>query len=453
MTTNYKYDVFISYSRKDYMDSNKSLIPNNIISTIKATFEDNNITYWMDEKGNMTGMEYGPIIAEKIKESEVFLFICSENSVNSKWVNRELCVADENDKRIIPFICDDKSYKDNRVTMFTSSLDRIEYYLNPPKGLEKLIESIQIHKKVKEESPGSTTLSHPNSRDCNPITPITSYLSKDSAEHEINISLPDKEVPIIVFAGPKSAGKTSAMIRLCSYLKKKRFTVKPNPTFRPDSLYNEVLDAFNPMIESNLAPCRTSISGTILVDIFPDGLLKNLYSKFFKKNIKVCQMIDTSGIFFTNRKELPLFYHSILNAHNRIFWLLLADPELSDTDSKKAYAERVKYILNRRPETDHFTILLNKIDTTELMGRHGEIKDKQVLSFLSQEYPDLIELFKEKRKIIAFISPFDCDIVPFQTGSYGPDGHFVPSNDSFPKKIVEEIFEEIFEKTKLFNPR
>ena len=36
-----KYDVFISYSRKDYVDINENIIKGNVISRIKELFKEN----------------------------------------------------------------------------------------------------------------------------------------------------------------------------------------------------------------------------------------------------------------------------------------------------------------------------------------------------------------------------------------------------------------------------
>lgn len=144
-----KYDIFISYSRHDYKDENKNEIPGNVISVIKKKLEQCGISYWMDEEGNLTGKKFAHIIAGKIRESMAFLFVCSQNSVASRWVDRELSVADTLDKHIIPLICDN-SYLDDKVIMFTSSLDRIEYFTNPEKELEKLISTIEKDKKELE---------------------------------------------------------------------------------------------------------------------------------------------------------------------------------------------------------------------------------------------------------------------------------------------------------------
>ena len=140
------YDVFISYSRKDYVDKEGKEIPGNVISIIRETMQKHGISYWMDEEGNLTAKKLASIIAGNIRESTAFLFVCSKNSVASRWVERELSVADTNDKHIIPFICDD-SYKDDKVIMYTASVSRIEYYTNPEKALNKLVSVIEGDKK------------------------------------------------------------------------------------------------------------------------------------------------------------------------------------------------------------------------------------------------------------------------------------------------------------------
>ena len=137
-----KYDVFISYSRLDYVTENGELIPNNIVSQIKNILEENNISYWMDENGISGGDDFVKLIPSNIKASEIFLFICTKNSVKSKWVTRELGVADLWNKRIIPFICDE-SYADDNVSLYTTSIDRIEYNIKPHTSLSQLVSSVK----------------------------------------------------------------------------------------------------------------------------------------------------------------------------------------------------------------------------------------------------------------------------------------------------------------------
>ena len=53
-----QYDVFISYSRKDYVDENQNVIPNNIVSQIKELLSNEGISYWFDEDGVGYGQDF-----------------------------------------------------------------------------------------------------------------------------------------------------------------------------------------------------------------------------------------------------------------------------------------------------------------------------------------------------------------------------------------------------------
>ena len=142
-----KYDVFISYSRKDYVDDHNQIIPENIISQLKELFDQNNISYWLDEQG-LSGQEFTSLITRKIKESSIFLFVSSKNSNASIWTRNEIGVANHHKKIIIPFRYDNSTFDDS-VIMYIISLDHIEYYKNPEKGMSRLLLSIQGY--IKEE--------------------------------------------------------------------------------------------------------------------------------------------------------------------------------------------------------------------------------------------------------------------------------------------------------------
>ena len=141
----YKYDVFISYSSKDYLDKDGKEIPGNVISVIKSLFKQNDITFWIDQKENLTGKMLSHVFADRIGEAPIFLFICSKNAVESRWVVRELSLAFNNEKMIIPFVCDD-SYKDSRISIYTDAIGRVMYIDNHEQALESLIACIKSAK-------------------------------------------------------------------------------------------------------------------------------------------------------------------------------------------------------------------------------------------------------------------------------------------------------------------
>ena len=146
-----KYDVFISYSRKDYVDEHKNVIEGNIISKIKELLDANGYTYWLDEDGISAGDEFTGIITEAIISSEVFLFISSKNSNASKWTIHEIAVAKMLDKKTIPFRVDNTIY-DPSVLMYLAPLDYIDYAKNPSKAFKALLLALNNHMDKKKEA-------------------------------------------------------------------------------------------------------------------------------------------------------------------------------------------------------------------------------------------------------------------------------------------------------------
>ena len=93
--------VFISYSRRDYLDDNNQVIPGNIVSRIKEALTKEGISYWFDEEGITHGDAFASVIVKQIRECNVFLFISSENSNKSVWTAREIATASSFEKKII----------------------------------------------------------------------------------------------------------------------------------------------------------------------------------------------------------------------------------------------------------------------------------------------------------------------------------------------------------------
>lgn len=136
-----KYDVFISYSRKDYVDEKNNVIPNNVVSQIKELLKKSNLSYWFDEEGIYSGDEFAPMLARAIKNSKIFLFVSTENSNSSDWTSNEIATAHAFKKKIIPFRVDSSVYNDS-VILYIAKLDYIDYNANPAKALIRLLKSI-----------------------------------------------------------------------------------------------------------------------------------------------------------------------------------------------------------------------------------------------------------------------------------------------------------------------
>lgn len=138
------HDVFISYSRKDYVDEHKNVIPDNEVSKIKDALTEAGITYWFDEEGIYSGQNFVEKIVTNIENAKIFLFLSTANANKSPWTCKEIASADEFKKHIIPVRIDASPYN-KKVLFRIADLDYIEYYTNPQKGIKDLIKSIKTY--------------------------------------------------------------------------------------------------------------------------------------------------------------------------------------------------------------------------------------------------------------------------------------------------------------------
>ena len=143
----YKYDVFISYSRRDYVDESYNVIPGNAIAEIQNVFDENGITYWFDKDGIYSGQEFIEIITGAIAESKMLIFISSKHLNESMWTAGEIFEALDGEKAIIPVKIDNCQYN-KKFKLLIRPLDYIDYQENPQNALKDLLRAIN---KVKED--------------------------------------------------------------------------------------------------------------------------------------------------------------------------------------------------------------------------------------------------------------------------------------------------------------
>lgn len=127
-----KYDIFISYSRKD----------TDLITPILDALKDKGYTLWLDTEGKYHSEKFRGKIVKAIKESSCVVFFSSKNSNESEWVRREINVADEENKTIIPFILDDTGY-DDEIRLTLTGIERIDTTeISMKRGIDELCDTI-----------------------------------------------------------------------------------------------------------------------------------------------------------------------------------------------------------------------------------------------------------------------------------------------------------------------
>lgn len=139
------YDLFISYSREDYIDvkTNKPK-PGSVIADIRHALDVNKIDYFIDVERIEGAEKYARKIEENLGLSKALLFISSEtsNDEQREWVRREIHYAKEVIHiDVIPLLIDDSEFSKGTRLLLCEE-EKIFYYTDPKKAIEKLVKSV-----------------------------------------------------------------------------------------------------------------------------------------------------------------------------------------------------------------------------------------------------------------------------------------------------------------------
>lgn len=142
-----KYDVFISYSRKDIDVANK----------LCEALDSARISYWIDR--NIHGSaNFLSEITRYIRECKVVVFIASSNSAVSMWTQKEILFALKHNKPIVPYRIGDFSFENNDELDFVfMNVQWIESVADVVTSLERLGCTVAEKAEVKVDAPAAAT--------------------------------------------------------------------------------------------------------------------------------------------------------------------------------------------------------------------------------------------------------------------------------------------------------
>ena len=131
-----KYDVFISYSRKD----------KNKVSRVVKLLRERGYSVWIDTDGIESGEEFQRVIVEAIENSKLVIFFSSESSNSSRWSNKEIALAINENKYIIPIRLDSSSYNNN-IKFGLIDVDYVDLTdsTNYDENIQRLLKSLGTH--------------------------------------------------------------------------------------------------------------------------------------------------------------------------------------------------------------------------------------------------------------------------------------------------------------------
>lgn len=182
-----EYDVFISYSRKDYVDDKGNVIPGNVVSEIKAALKAAGISYWIDEEANYVSEAWAKFILNCIKSSKIIVFVASKNANHSEWTRKEIAAANEFRKTIIPFRIDESHY-DEDVFLRLVDLQYIAHYKNPDTSLDELVVAVKNNLMQIKEKEEIRKSKKQEQKDIEAIRLACSKLNNKEAEFEVERS-------------------------------------------------------------------------------------------------------------------------------------------------------------------------------------------------------------------------------------------------------------------------
>ena len=140
-----KYDVFISYSRKDYVDNQGNVMEDSPVNRIIQFLDEKNISYWVDKEGIYSGREFVEVLANAIVDPKMVIFVSSKNSNSSIYTTGEVFEAIENKRLIIPVKIDNSQYNP-KFKLLLRPLDFIDY--SKVDALSDLLRAIEKEKEI-----------------------------------------------------------------------------------------------------------------------------------------------------------------------------------------------------------------------------------------------------------------------------------------------------------------
>ena len=127
------FDAYICFSRKDIVDEHDTILEESPIMQIVRSMNRAGYHLFFDEKGSLFGDRYKERIIPILEDSEVFVFLSTKNANESEVIRREVAIADELGKTIIPVRVDDTPYHRSLWARIVD-LNYCKFFANPEQG-------------------------------------------------------------------------------------------------------------------------------------------------------------------------------------------------------------------------------------------------------------------------------------------------------------------------------
>lgn len=229
--------------------------------------------------------------------------------------------------------------------------------------------------------------------------------------NSIQVTVADTTVPLIVLFGPPACGKTMTLVRLTRHLQSEGYTIAPVRTFRPtsDKNYAEICDNFDYMINSSKAAQANDRISFMLIEVIKNGR-------------RLCQILEAPGEFYFNPKKpndaFPNYVNTIIASSNRKIWTIMTEPKWLDYTDRMNYVTKITRLKQQMRARDSVVFMFNKIDETNFVRTVGDVNVSEAIKEVKNLYPNIFVPFMNQNPVTRILKEYNCDFVPFQTGTY-----------------------------------
>lgn len=258
--------------------------------------------------------------------------------------------------------------------------------------------------------------------------------------NRIEITIADGQAPVIVFFGPRSSGKTMTLVRLTRYLKSQGYSISPIRSFRPsyDGNYQKICNNFDALVNQIDAATATDYMSFMLVEVTKNGR-------------RICQILEAPGEYYFHQDRpndpFPAYVNSIISSSNRKVWCAFVEPDWENYSDRANYSSRIAHLKIQMRPTDKMIFILNKIDKTNFVIGPGQVNIVQARKEVNNLYPNIFAPFANPNPITRFFKPWNCQFIPFQTGTYTADASgamtYQQGPDEYPRKLWSTIMNYI----------
>lgn len=254
------------------------------------------------------------------------------------------------------------------------------------------------------------------------------------------------KVPVIVFVGPPSSGKSMILVRIAKYLRSQGYTIKTDPTFLNTAKYQQDCIDFENSLNTTIA-----LPGTVkflLVDVYRNG-------------IQVAKLLEAPGEdFYTTDKNqaaknsrIEAYLATIMASNNPKSYVMLLDLDSDisfrrDRYHRDSYSQRfLNYFypaINKN--RDKIILLYNKIDVTPFGDINGCNNVSAARDDAKLYYKDLFASMRVQ-KLGGFMQVDNFSFLTFCTGMFSSETDnfgnsfkvYTMASDVYPRDLWKAI--------------